>query len=616
MKALLKYRNTRGLSCTNRNTDKSFFTDKDKKNVRSPHAMVQPKLELTTPGDSHEQEADRMADFVMRKAFSGNSGIPTEHPSQTSALPPVISRQTDGVSSGIAIDSATENSINASRGGGQPLPDTLRTKMESGFGADFSGVRLHTGSQAAGLSNTLKAKAFAYGNDIFFNSGQYNPQSATGQHLIAHELTHVMQQSGKVGREEINYCPLLSVYDRLEFSLKDTNYYNTLAAQSTATLQQLRQEPAKAKDGISVAFVISKAADHNGAFRDMNYDQLREVIVLQASSTKECEQLLRESEKVGPLKNLIISGHGDESRITLGKAEFVIDPGSGNYSATIDFFKAANELFDRARTEHGIKGQVIYLDACLTNSHLLTTDRCSMNFAEVFQQEVGSSVRVFANSASSYDQDVTINNDGSLDVKDPGDPSILNRNSVNGNYSNMPPTPSSPGSNVYVGNEIIGRTRAVGDEFLLNGNFDRLTLQLEEMIRIIRDGKIKCYSSEQEWLEKAWYLRYLRYLKEVVEKIRQYIDKHKIEDKIANDSYFLIMQLIIALLNGFDRIAFYFNGSIWKTLPPDIVIKEISKRWLQGKDDDLLRKINNSIDQIPLICEKEATMSIANNKKL
>ncbi|MGP1421256.1 MAG: eCIS core domain-containing protein [Tannerella sp.] len=200
MEALLKYRNTPGLSHTNRNTDKSFFTDKDKKNVRSPHAMVQPKLELTTPGDSHEQEADRMADFVMRKAFSGSSGIPTEHPSRTSALPPVISRQTDGVSSGIAIDSTTENSINASRGGGQPLPGTLRTKMESGFGADFSGVRLHTGSQAADLSNTLQAKAFTCGNDIFFNSEQYDPQSALGQHLIAHELTHVVQQSGKVGR--------------------------------------------------------------------------------------------------------------------------------------------------------------------------------------------------------------------------------------------------------------------------------------------------------------------------------------------------------------------------------------------------------------------------------
>lgn len=167
----------------------------------SRQAIVQPRLELTTPGDRYEQEAYRMADFVMRKAFSDGNGMPSEHPSRTSALPPVISRQTDGVTSGIAIDPATESGINASRGGGQPLPVELRTKMESGFNADFSGVRLHTDSQATDLSNTLQAKAFTYGNDIFFNSGQYNPQSTAGQHLIAHELTHVVQQSGKLTRQ-------------------------------------------------------------------------------------------------------------------------------------------------------------------------------------------------------------------------------------------------------------------------------------------------------------------------------------------------------------------------------------------------------------------------------
>lgn len=207
MEALLKYRNTRGLSRTNRNTDKSFSIDKDKTNARPPHTMIQPKLELTTPGESYEQEADRMADFVMRKAFSGDNGMPQEHTSRTSALPPIISRQTDGFSSGLAIDPATESGINASRGGGQPLPDALRAKMESGFGTDFSGVRLHTDSQAADLSSSLQAKAFTCGNDIFFNSGQYNAQSATGQHLIAHELTHVAQQSGKVGREDLKSEP-------------------------------------------------------------------------------------------------------------------------------------------------------------------------------------------------------------------------------------------------------------------------------------------------------------------------------------------------------------------------------------------------------------------------
>ena len=163
----------------------------------SRQTIVQPKLELTTPGDSYEREADRMADFVMRRQYTD---IPTEMPSAASVGHPTISRSVSG-SAGVAVDTATEGGINASRGGGQPMPEALRSQMESSFGADFSGVRLHTDSRAADLSQGIQAKAFAYGNDIYFNHGQYSPDTTAGQHLIAHELTHVVQQSGKVGRE-------------------------------------------------------------------------------------------------------------------------------------------------------------------------------------------------------------------------------------------------------------------------------------------------------------------------------------------------------------------------------------------------------------------------------
>lgn len=168
-------------------------------NAPSQQTIVQPKLELTTPGDSYEREADRMADFVMRKAYSG---LPTEMPSTSSVLPPLISRRASSSTSGVAVDSATESGIHASRGGGHPMPTALRSQMESGFETDFSRVRLHTGSAAEAMSNDLRAKAFTYGNDIYFNRGQYSPDTTAGQHLIAHELTHVVQQSGKVGREE------------------------------------------------------------------------------------------------------------------------------------------------------------------------------------------------------------------------------------------------------------------------------------------------------------------------------------------------------------------------------------------------------------------------------
>ena len=182
-------------------TDRSSMCKNNNRDTGTPlpsrQTIVQPKLELTTPGDSYEREADRMADFVMRRQYTG---IPTEMPSAASVVHPTISRSVSG-SVGVAVDTATEGGINASRGGGQPMPEALRSQMESGFGTDFSGVRLHTDSRSADLSQGIQAKAFTYGNDIYFNRGQYSPDTAAGQHLIAHELTHVVQQSGKVGRE-------------------------------------------------------------------------------------------------------------------------------------------------------------------------------------------------------------------------------------------------------------------------------------------------------------------------------------------------------------------------------------------------------------------------------
>ena len=194
-------------------TDRSSMCKNDNRDTGTPlpsrQTIVQPKLELTTPGDSYEREADRMADFVMRRQYTG---IPTEMPSAAYVVHPTISRSVSG-SAGVAVDTATEGGINASRGGGQPMPEVLRSQMESGFGADFSGVRLHTDSRAADLSQGIQAKAFTYGNDIYFNRGQYSPDTSTGQHLIAHELTHVVQQSGKVGRD--------SVYPECSISMED-----------------------------------------------------------------------------------------------------------------------------------------------------------------------------------------------------------------------------------------------------------------------------------------------------------------------------------------------------------------------------------------------------------
>jgi hypothetical protein len=84
--------------------------------------------------------------------------------------------------------------LQATRHAGVPLPDSVRTFMEKKFNADFSQVRIHADSDAAHICKSLKALAFTHGNHIYFNNGKYNPASEQGRSLLAHELTHVLQQ--------------------------------------------------------------------------------------------------------------------------------------------------------------------------------------------------------------------------------------------------------------------------------------------------------------------------------------------------------------------------------------------------------------------------------------
>lgn len=86
----------------------------------------------------------------------------------------------------------------ASRGKGQPLPQDTRQFMEKAFQADFSKVNIHTGDQAQHMSSDIHAAAFTYGNDIYFNQQQFRPNTPEGQHLLAHELTHVLQQGKNI----------------------------------------------------------------------------------------------------------------------------------------------------------------------------------------------------------------------------------------------------------------------------------------------------------------------------------------------------------------------------------------------------------------------------------
>ncbi len=95
---------------------------------------------------------------------------------------------------GGATSAETSAAIEGARGGGQALPNDVRRDMEGAFGADFSGVRVHQGGEAADLNQRLSARAFTTGNDIFLGSGGLDAGSRGGKELLAHELTHVVQQ--------------------------------------------------------------------------------------------------------------------------------------------------------------------------------------------------------------------------------------------------------------------------------------------------------------------------------------------------------------------------------------------------------------------------------------
>ena len=109
-----------------------------------------------------------------------------------------------------------ETSLNQAKGGGSSLDKAFREKVEPEMGADFSDVKVHSGSEADKLSKEIQAKAFTTGQDIFFRQGEYEPGSRGGQELLAHELTHVVQQNqGVRAKSDIKGFSQLSSEEQL-----------------------------------------------------------------------------------------------------------------------------------------------------------------------------------------------------------------------------------------------------------------------------------------------------------------------------------------------------------------------------------------------------------------
>jgi hypothetical protein len=112
------------------------------------------------------------------------------------------------------IEDKISQQINSARGGGQSLDTGVAQRMGESMGSDFSGVRVHNDSHADQLNQTLNARAFTTGSDIFFSKGAYEPGSSSGQKLLAHELTHVVQQGGSTGSGPLTLGPAGDTYEQ------------------------------------------------------------------------------------------------------------------------------------------------------------------------------------------------------------------------------------------------------------------------------------------------------------------------------------------------------------------------------------------------------------------
>ena len=159
---------------------------------------VRAKLAVSTPGDEYEQEADRVAEKVMRmpdatihRSGAGGSNRSTECPECKSEKERLIQGKSARVSR--SSSSVSDNILNH-LGPGRSLDAVTTNLMEQRFGHDFSHVRVHTNAQAAESAQSFDAQAYTVGHHIVFDQGMYRPNSHAGRLLLAHELTHVVQQ--------------------------------------------------------------------------------------------------------------------------------------------------------------------------------------------------------------------------------------------------------------------------------------------------------------------------------------------------------------------------------------------------------------------------------------
>jgi len=188
---------------------------------------IQPKLKIGPTDDQYEQEADAMADQVLQmpKTPPPIQRRVEEEELQMKPLEekitPIIQKKSEeeeelqmkGFGDGMIQRKEGEaspeisNQLSQSKGSGTKLSKGTNEFMSNAFGTDFSNVNIHTDTQSVQMNRSLGARAFTHGSDVYFNEGEYNPNSSKGKHLLAHELTHVVQQGQAIQAKTIQRSP-------------------------------------------------------------------------------------------------------------------------------------------------------------------------------------------------------------------------------------------------------------------------------------------------------------------------------------------------------------------------------------------------------------------------
>tara|TARA_R110002049_G_scaffold47596_2_gene137183 strand:+ start:357993 stop:358766 length:774 start_codon:yes stop_codon:yes gene_type:complete len=143
-----------------------------------PAQMAEEEEEVQTQSEEEEEPVQMMEEEEPVQQMEEEEAVQTKPNSKSKSTP------------------SLENRLKQSKGSGNKMEAKVRQQMETRFGVDFSGIRIHTDDNAVQMSKELGAQAFTHGKDIYFNEGRYNPNSKEGQHLLAHELTHTIQQKG------------------------------------------------------------------------------------------------------------------------------------------------------------------------------------------------------------------------------------------------------------------------------------------------------------------------------------------------------------------------------------------------------------------------------------